>query len=168
MTKNNNQRIKAIKKDKLGNKLDWLPVEYLSGWNWRLLLGSDGEEVSEDIQTEVVPLSENRFHGQLAVLSNGHCFSACALFVDQIKQSSRGIVVGEAAGSKVGIQYGYPILVTLPNTGLQLQLPAAEIRSADKSYKVLPDILVYRRSEDIANQRDPELAAAITALKVLK
>jgi len=163
---NNNRRIKAIKKDKLGNRLDWLPIEYLSGWNWRLLLGSDGEQVSED--TEVIPLSENRFQGQLAVISNGHCFSACALFVDQIKQSSRGIVVGEAAGSKVGIQYGYPILVTLPNTGLQLQLPAAEIRSADNSYKVLPDILVYRRSEDISNQRDPELAAAITALKVLK
>jgi hypothetical protein len=166
--KNNNQRIKAIKKDKLGNGLNWLPVEYLSGWNWRLLLGNDGEEVSEDIQTEVIPLAENRFKGQLAVISNGHCFSACALFVDQIKQFSRGIIVGEAAGSKVGVQYGYPILVTLPNTGLQLQLPAAEIRSAETAYKVLPDILVNRRSEDIANQRDPELAAALIALKVLR
>jgi len=113
---NNNKRIKQLKNTKLGNKLDWLPLEYLSGWNWRLLLGSNGEQVKEDIHTEIMAPSKNRFKGQLAVLSNGYCFSACALFVDKIKQSKRGIVVGEAAGSRVGIQYGYPILVTLPNT----------------------------------------------------
>ncbi len=165
---NHHKRIKQVKKNKFGNTLDWLPVEYLTGWNWRLLLAGDGEEVKEDIHTEVIPLSENRYLGQLAVLSNGHCFSACALFVDRIKKTARGLVVGEAAGSRVGIQYGYPIRVTLPNTGLQLQLPAAEIRSTEESHKVLPDILVYRGSEDIANQRDPELAAALSALKILE
>ncbi len=164
----NSKRIKQVKNNKLGSNLDWLPIEYLSGWNWRLLFGDDGESIKEETGTEIIQLSENRYHGQLAIISNGYCFSACALFIDAIQRSGRGLVVGEAAGSRVGIQYGYPVRVTLPNTGLQLQLPAAEIRLTENSHKVLPDIQVYRRSEDIANQRDPELAAAISALKVLR
>ncbi|HFB66485.1 MAG TPA: hypothetical protein ENJ60_13185 [Aeromonadales bacterium] len=163
----NRKRVKQAKREKLGSKLDWLPTEYLSGWNWDLLFGSNGEVIEQQIKPEPLQPTDNRYQGALGVITNGHCFSACALFVDYIQQSGRGVIVGEDAGSLVGIQYGYPILMTLPNTGLQISVPVARIQSSDKAYKVVPDIKISRRQEDIANARDPELAGAISSLIAL-
>ncbi len=163
----NHKRIKQAKRARLGSKLDWLPTEYFSGWNWSLLFGSNGEVIERQIKPAPVQPTENRYLGTLAVISNGHCFSACALFVDYIQQTGRGIIVGEEAGSLAGIQYGYPVLLTLPNTGLQISVPVARIQSANKAYKVEPDIEIKRRQEDIANARDPELAGAISSLIAL-
>lgn len=163
----NRKRVKQAKKAKLGSKLDWLPIEYLSGWNWDLLFGNNGDVVEQQIKPEPLQPTDNRYQGALAVIANGHCFSACALFADYIQQSGRGVIVGEDAGSLVGIQYGYPILMTLPNTGLQISVPVAKIQSSNESYKVVPDIEISRRQEDIANARDPELAGAISSLIAL-
>lgn len=163
----NNRKVKQIKKEKLGSNLKWLPLEYLNGWNWKVLFGSEGGNIEQQVTPEPVEPEQNRYRGALAVISNGHCFSACAFFVDYIQKSKRGIVVGEEAGSLVGIQLGYPVLITLPISGLQLMVPVAKIQSSAKAHQVQPDIEISRRQSDIAHGRDPELAGAVSSLIAL-
>jgi hypothetical protein len=76
-------------------------------------------------------------------------------------------VVGESPGSQAGIQLGLPVRVTLPNSGLILQVPAARIIKQARRYPIAPDVEVERTGEDLANQRDPELAAALDILDSL-
>jgi len=163
----NHRRVKQVKKERLGTSLDWLPIEYLSGWNWKILFGSEGDDIVQEITPEPVQPEKNRYRGALAILSNGHCFSACAFFVDYIQKTKRGIVVGEEAGSLVGTQLGYPVLITLPISGLQLMVPVAKIQSDVKAHPVVPDIQISRRQIDIVNGRDPEMAGAIYSLIAL-
>jgi len=156
-----------VKQRKLGAALSWLPWQYLSSWNWRLLFAGEGESFDQKVTPEPLQPLKSRFKGQLAVVTNGYCFSGCAFFVEAISNHGRGMIVGEEPGSLVGVQYGFPVLITLPNSGLQLSVPIARIATSKVAYPVYPDILTYRTAADIAQGHDPVIASALNALQTL-
>ncbi len=160
----NQERLKQIKYQKLGFSFSWLPIEYLNGWNWQLLLTGNGTLIEEEFEPLPVKPPQKRFLGKLAVLSNGYCFSGCAFFVNTIQNSQRGIIVGESPGSLVGIQFGYPVSITLPHTKLQLLVPVAKIKQSDNAYQIKLKYLVSNKSSDLAQGRDVYLDTALKEL----
>ncbi len=160
----NERRLKAIKKQKFGKPLRWLPIEYLNGWNWQLLFTKNGAIIEENISPQTLAEPQLRFNGKVILLSNGYCFSGCAFFVNEIKKSGRGIIIGESPGSKVGVQYGYPIVLTFPNSHLKLMLPVALIKQTSKPYVLQPDISINTQPSDLAQGRDKYLEAALKTL----
>ncbi|PIP80624.1 MAG: hypothetical protein COW84_04395 [Gammaproteobacteria bacterium CG22_combo_CG10-13_8_21_14_all_40_8] len=162
----NAKRLKQLKKQKFGKPLSWLPIEYLNGWNWQLLFADNGDLITQHIDPEPLAREETQFSGKILVLTNGYCFSGCAFFVNEIQTRHRGLLIGEQPGSLGGIQYGYPITVTLPNTHLQLMIPVAKIIQADKSHQIMPDIPIKTSAVALAQGIDSYLSAALKYLSM--
>ncbi len=157
------QLVDSTKSDKYTAYLGWLPMEYLNLWQWELLFSSEGEV----LETNIDPLIENQemhFQGNIVVLSNGYCFSACAALLSNLQSHQLATIVGESPGSFVGRQFGYPIQVKLPNTGLMLSLPAMEIvlhEDVGLTKNLDPDYPVSRSQEDVINDVDVVLKRAL-------
>jgi len=150
------------KSSKYGDYLDWLPIEYLNLWQWEVLFADDGEFLEFDID----PMSDQHqstFDGHLYVLTNGYCFSACATLVNSIHKLQIATIIGEVPGSISDVQYGFPVEMKLPNTGLKLTIPAMKIESMildDKKDELL-DIQIERLAEDVLNGTDSVLDKAM-------
>ena len=129
----------TAKGNKYGNYLEWMPVEYLNLWQWKILFGTDGDFLESDI-APVISDKNNIFTGNLFILSNGYCYSACASLIAILEQNNLATIIGEPAGSLTHIQYGYPVEVVLPNTGLKLVVPAMKF-VLDLNDKQIPNIL---------------------------
>jgi len=143
--------------------MNWLPVEYLNFLQWEILFSSDGEWLEAEIDT-VNHNEDYGFKGKLYVLSNGYCFSACASLVATLQHNKRATIIGEAPGSQTLVQYGYPIEVSLPNTGLKLVVPAMKFEMSDNHRKqkvVTPDYLIERSRRDIVLGKDTVLEYAL-------
>ena len=72
--------------------------------------------------------------------------------------------MGESPGSYIGRQFGYPIQIKLPNTGLMLSLPAMEIilhEDVGLTKNLEPDHEVSRTQQDVINDRDIVLNSAL-------
>ncbi|MFT5451982.1 MAG: hypothetical protein ACI9N9_001468 [Enterobacterales bacterium] len=156
------------KNQKYGNYLDWLPVEYLNFWQWEILFAADGELLETNIKS-VVSEKQHYFTGNIIVLSNGYCFSACASLVATLEKNRLATVIGESPGSMTNVQYGYPIEITLPNTGLRVIIPAMKFileNTKDLSDNTLvPEYEVERLKLDVLLGRDPVLEFALGLLK---
>jgi len=156
--------LKDTKTQKYGDYLDWLPVEYFNLWHWELLLSSNGELVESSIDS-VVSDRDNYFTGKIFVLSNGYCFSACATLIATLQQNQMATIIGESPGSLTHVQYGYPVSVELPNTGLTLVVPAMkfvrEMDDVNTKQVIVPDHQVERRGIDVLMGVDPVLNKAL-------
>jgi C-terminal processing protease CtpA/Prc len=89
-----------------------------------------------------------KFKGKIYLLVNGNTFSAAGLFTKYFKEHQLGKVVGEECGASPSFSFGNTLLVSLPNTGVQVYLPTA-IVSNDTLHNyhnrgILPDILLQR------------------------
>ncbi len=162
--KQHSQLLSQTKSEKYGNYLDWLPVEYLNLLQWEILLASDGEWLTSDIK----PVFKNREYGfkeKLLVLSNGYCFSACASLVATLQRNNLATIIGESPGSQIHVQYGYPIEVALPNTGLKLVVPAMKFELADGEKEqqkiIIPDHQIERNKIDVILGQDTVLEYAV-------
>ena len=166
----NNQLVDYTKNKKYSRYLGWLPVEYLNLWQWEILFASEGEMLTTEIEA-VESERENFFTGEIVVLSNGYCFSACAALVASLYEANIATVIGEAPGSFVDKQYGYPVDVTLPNTGLTLSIPAMEFilsDSAEAKQSMVPHYRVNRRRIDVLTETDIVFQAALEFFKLQK
>jgi hypothetical protein len=156
------------KNQKYGNYLDWLPLEYLTFWQWEILFSDDGELLETDIKP-VISEKEHYFSGNIIVLSNGYCFSACASLVATLENNKLATIIGESPGSMTNVQYGYPIEIKLPNTGLRVIIPAMKfILDNTKSFPhkaLVPEYEVERLRLDVLLGRDPVLEFALDLLK---
>jgi len=157
------------KNQKYGNYLDWLPIEYLNFWQWEILFSGDGELLETKIKT-VVSEKQYYFTGKIIVLSNGYCFSACSSLIATLRNNNLATIVGESPGSLTSIQYGYPIEVELPNTGLQVIIPAIKFVLESSSSEisdavVLPEHEIERRRLDVLLGRDAVFEYALELLK---
>ena len=149
--------LENAKHEKYGNYLDWLPVEYLNLLQWEILFASDGEWLDADIKP-VVSDKEEVFKGKVFVLSNGYCLSACASLTAILQDNDLATIIGEAPGNLTNVQYGYPVSVELPNTELQLIIPAMKfVLDGDKNnlYKRRPDYPIERQKKDVISGKDP-------------
>ena len=157
------QLIDSTKSDKYTAYLGWLPMEYLNLWQWELLFSTEGDVLETDIDP-VVENNEMYFQGDVVVLSNGYCFSACAALLSNLQNHNLATIMGESPGSYIGRQFGYPIQIKLPNTGLMLSLPAMEIilhEDVGLTKNLEPDHEVSRTQQDVINDRDVVLNSAL-------
>ena len=156
------------KNQKYGNYLDWLPVEYLNFWQWEILFTDDGELLETKIKT-VVSEKEHHFSGNIIVLSNGYCFSACASLIATLENNNLATVIGESPGSLTNVQYGYPVEVELPNTGLKVIIPAMrfvlENSNVLSDTALVPEYEVERFRLDVLLGRDPVFDFAMELLR---
>ncbi len=149
--------LENAKHEKYGSYLDWLPVEYLNLLQWEILFASDGEWLDEDIKP-VISDKEAVFKGKIFILSNGYCLSACASLTAILQDNNLATIIGESPGNLTNVQYGYPVSVELPNTELQLIIPAMKfVLDEDKSnlYKRRPDYPIERKKKDVISGKDP-------------
>jgi len=156
------------KSEKYGNYLGWLPVEYLSLLQWEIFFTSDGKWLESEIKP-VYPNREYVFQGKLYVLSNGYCFSACATMVATLQKNKLATIIGESPGSQTHVQYGYPIEVELPNTGLKLVIPAMRFALTEDTKNqqrvITPDYELERSKYDVILGQDTVLDFAVALSK---
>lgn len=108
-----------------------------------------------------------QFDGEVIVMTDGGSFSASALFAALVKSTGRGTLIGEETG---GSYYGNtsmsPTTVTLPNTGIRVDIPLVRFdlnvkENSPLGRGVLPDYPVAPELNDILNNRDVQMTLAL-------
>ncbi len=99
-----------------------------------------------------------KFKGKVYLLVNGNTFSAAGLFTKYFKQHNLGQIVGEECGASPSYSFGNTLLVSLPNTHVQVYLSTA-IVSNDKEHTyynrgIMPDIALKRNIDAEAREED--------------
>lgn len=116
------------------------------------------------------PVSQNLFTGNVVVLTCGNTTSAASEFAALVHYLQRGKIVGEETGGcYYGATGGNYLHLQLPNSGLQIRIPAIRIFTAvaedfehqPKGRGTLPDYMISPTITDIINQRDVQLQKAL-------
>jgi hypothetical protein len=112
------------------------------------------------------PLLEALRGHDVTVLIGRTTYSAAANFITELEQIADVTFVGEPSGGAPNL-YGDPLPVTLPATGLTVQVASVYwLKSTpdDPRVAIEPDVRVELSSNDFLAGRDPVLAAALAAL----
>jgi hypothetical protein len=107
-----------------------------------------------------------RFAGRLFVLVDGACASATFLFAHRVRSNRLGLVVGEPTGGSLkGINGGTIVFLTLPNSGLVVDLPLVATMAPGNvdDAPLMPDLAAPVTRASLFERRDPALEAALTA-----
>lgn len=110
------------------------------------------------------------FNGHVYVITNNNVLSAASNFVAMMKDSRRGLIVGEETGGGYNAHNGFTrVLYKLPNTGVQLEFSAVHVQQYLKhpqlnKYGVRPDYLVGTTLDDVINNKDPQVSYVINKL----
>lgn len=108
---------------------------------------------------------KRRFKGKVYVLCDAHNGSGGTSTLAHIQEQNLGVIVGqETGGSKEGPIGGQIFYLRLPNTHMEIDLPAMRgympIKHPEKLQKdkgVIPDIMIKKSVTDIAQGIDTEL-----------
>jgi hypothetical protein len=110
------------------------------------------------------------FNGKLFIITNNNVLSAASNFVAMIKDSKRGVIVGETTGGGYSGHNGFTrMLYKLPNTGLLLEFSAVKVqhylahRQLNK-YGIEPDYPVSNSLNDIIENQDPQMSFIMNKL----
>jgi C-terminal processing protease CtpA/Prc len=108
------------------------------------------------------PRKKNHYDGKIYVLINGGSFSASCLVASYLKSGSRALTIGEETGGGAeGCNAGITPFYTLPETGIQVRVPAFRVEHdvcpQALGRGVLPDYPVEYSFKDLVNRRDLEL-----------
>jgi hypothetical protein len=109
------------------------------------------------------------FRGKLVVLAGGSTFSGAAELASLLYASRRGAFVGEeVAGTHAGNTSGYTWELTLPHSGIGLDIPLLEFRfvwpDIPRDHGVPPDCKVQPR---VGERRQVDDEAYRVALRLL-
>ena len=110
------------------------------------------------------------FNGKVYVITNNNILSAASNFVAMMKDSKRGIIVGEETGGGFNGHNGFTrLLYKLPDTGLLLEFSAVKVQHYLQhpqlnKYGIQPDYPVSNSLNDIINNQDPQLSFIINNL----
>jgi C-terminal processing protease CtpA/Prc len=133
----------------------------------RLPDGNNGLNDDENNLRRPHPMA---FNGRVFVITNNNVLSAASNFVAMIKDSKRGIIVGETTGGGYNSHNGFSrILYRLPNTGLQLEFSAVKVEHylnhpQLNKYGIEPDYPVGYTLNDILENRDPQMSFIMDSL----
>ncbi|GAC1588177.1 MAG: S41 family peptidase [Chitinophagaceae bacterium] len=103
------------------------------------------------------------FTGNVFVITNNNVLSAASNFVAMIKDSKRGVIVGEETGGGYNGHNGFTrMLYKLPNTGLLLEFSAIKVQHYLEhpqlnKYGIEPDYPVGNTLNDIIENQDPQM-----------
>lgn len=104
------------------------------------------------------------FGGNVFVITNNNVVSAASNFVAMMKDSKRGVIVGEQTGGGYNSHNGFTrMLYKLPNTGLLLEFSAVKVQHYLEhpqlnKYGIEPDYPVSYTLNDIIENHDPQLS----------
>jgi C-terminal processing protease CtpA/Prc len=110
------------------------------------------------------------FNGNVYVITNNNILSAASNFVAMMKDSKRGIIVGEETGGGYNGHNGFTrLLYKMPNTGLLLEFSAVKVQhylqhQQLNRFGIQPDYPVSNSLDDIINNRDPQMSFIINNL----
>jgi hypothetical protein len=127
----------------------------------RLPNGDNAMMDDENVLRRPLPMA---FNGNVYVITNSNVLSAAANFVAMMKDSRRGIIVGEETGGGYNGHNGFSrILYQLPNTGIQLEFSAVHVKyylqhPLLNKYGVQPDYYISNTLDDVINNQDPQLS----------
>jgi hypothetical protein len=130
----------------------------------------DGDNSIKDEENDLRRPHPMAFNGNLFVITNNNVLSAASNFVAMIKDSKRGIIVGEETGGGYNGHNGYTrILYKLPNTGLLLEFSAVKVQHYLKhpqlnKYGIEPDYPVSNTLNDIIENQDPQMSFIMNSL----
>ena len=122
--------------------------------------GPEPNDFSEWIPRTVEPAEENRFSGQVAILTNRRVFSASETFLLMMRQAPNATVIGDTTGGGSG----NPRFFKLPN-GWNYRV--SRWQEVDLQFRqregegIFPDIPLWNAPTDSANGTDTILERAI-------
>lgn len=120
-------------------------------------------EDGDDAPNMIRP-APRRHRGRLIVLTGPTNSSATFQFASAVKQTGAGVLVGETTGgNRRGINGGAFFFLRMPACGLEMDLPLIgyfPVRPQPDA-GVEPDVPVRTSARDIAEGRDPVMAAAL-------
>ena len=109
------------------------------------------------------PPRDEYFRGDLYVLMDGGCRSTTGHFLSLIRYHRLGLLIGEPSGSSFYAN-DQSIQVSLPETGITLNLPRTNFQTAVEGFNMgdllLPDHAVAPSLEDLILKRDVQLEYA--------
>jgi hypothetical protein len=110
------------------------------------------------------PMSKN-FKGKVYVLINGGSFSNTAIFCSTLRKHKRAIFIGEETGGSEYVICGSPKNITLPNTGIQIELPRLQFlikyKDGDEYDGIIPDYYIEPKINYIIERKDKDLEFTI-------
>jgi hypothetical protein len=110
---------------------------------------------------------KNSYSGKVYMLINGGSFSVTSEFASVAHYLKRAVFIGEeTGGGYYGNNSGTFVIVTLPNSRLNIGIPMLAYYTAVKNYPftdrgVIPDYKVSPTIEDLLNKKDTVLSFAL-------
>jgi len=114
-----------------------------------------------------LPPAPDAFEGNAVVLVDAAASSATFYLAQTIQQTGAVPLVGqETGGSRKGLNAGQMVFLTLPNTGIVVDVPLFGARPIEPGPDrgIVPDVLVEPNADAIIGGRDLELEAALVLL----
>ncbi len=114
---------------------------------------------------------KNNYSGKLFILENGRSFSGSAEFSSIVKTNQRGIFIGEECGGAYdGNTSGSENMIVLPGSGITIRIPLVRYAMAVKPLApgdrgVIPEYIFYPTISDLAEQKDIQLAYALSLVE---
>ena len=110
----------------------------------------------------IKPRKRNHFNGNVMVLINGGSFSASCLVASYLKSTKRAVFIGqETGGGEEGCNAGITPYYRLPNTGIQVRIPAFRIEhdvcAKPLGKGITPDYQTDYTFKDIVTRKDLDL-----------
>lgn len=124
---------------------------------------ADGRFLRKPGIEQQAPLQPNPFTGQVYVLTSGWTYSGGAEFCSLMKAHTSAVFIGEEVGGGFyGNTSGYGFELTLPNTGIVIDIPVLKFVldvSADipKGRGVLPDHTISPTIQEFLKGQDVEM-----------
>ncbi len=164
------RRTKQRRKNKYQWGLQWLPLEWTDTLQYEISWSDRGDKVEVDF--EAIEPRPGFKPAQVFLLVNGFCYSACSSLVATANHYSLAQTIGELSGNFARVQYAYPILEKLNNSGLELMLPTMKLNFLrnEKDRKAImneatslikPQIPLLRSQQNIKQQQDIVLMKAL-------
>lgn len=118
---------------------------------------------------EQMPL-EPTFQGRVYILINGNSFSATGECTSIIHFHKKAVFIGEECGAGYyGNTSGFMPILTLPNTGIRINIPLVRYTMAVEGYPqdrgIIPDYPVEQTIHDLLNSRDSSLEFTLELIK---
>ncbi|GAB5537235.1 MAG: hypothetical protein Rubg2KO_34840 [Rubricoccaceae bacterium] len=114
-----------------------------------------------------LPPAPDAFQGNTAVLVDAAASSATFYLAQTIQQTGSRPLVGQTTGGSLkGLNAGQMVFLTLPNTGIVVDVPLFGTRPTEPGPDrgIIPDVLVEPDADAVIEGRDPELEAALALL----
>lgn len=113
---------------------------------------------------------DNRFNGELFVLSNGLCASANNIFLGLVKTHNIGTIVGqESGGAFEDVDGRLRVKFTLPYSKIKISYPAWSMKINTKNGNrlrgVIPDYEISPTIDDIINGVDREMEFVLQLIR---